>query len=831
MNKLYFFKTYLAIAGLLFYCTVKASVINVPADQSTIQQAIDASVNSDTILVDIGTYKENVRFNGKNITLASKYILNYDSSYIEKTIIDGSNGIIGDTASCVAFLNGEDTTAILRGFTLINGNATKVINNGNTLYEGGGIIIFNASPTIANNIIKNNHAVGGGGGIASFNTSLPRIYNNIIAKNTGGYAGGIVLNWCGGFVKNNIIFNNLATGNYGTGGLMVWDNGSNVAYIENNTIIGNHAYTTAGGFSSNRTGTSIVKNNLIKNNTQGQGDENVIVSGTTYENNNSSLEVGNNGNINVLPVFIGGQFAFTNAEAGTDIGANKGSHATKFPDFRFESIKTNNALIFNMAQGVKKTVQLLITNNSAQEIVIDSITYPDVVTGMETVAEFSGDTIAALMTDTINFTIQTDDLVNIFDSVLIYHQFTSIENPVSVSFILDTDKKLKEDISDLQAHFTFNDITDNKITDELGVTNGSCTNAMMSAVGVDGMCLGINAKSTASVTIPNSDSVNFGKGESFSISLLYKGDPISNTDEVFLLMKGATSGNWYAISTKSGQLRFTVDDDIIKTTINYSIPEDFDVRLWHNIVVVRDCDKHLLELYIDGVVVASLLDNTLESVSSSNTMTLTNYNSTFNCGLDDLRIYGKALSNYEIADLFNTYTIPDISQESDLDTLSVVDYDFVEGSFAPGTNDYSCILAYGTTQASIQATALNYWARIQGTGYFSSLPGKAPLLVTAEDRETTSSYSIAFTLAESSLKPITDDLADFVMTPNPATEFCYINTKSENLGKEIYVYDCLGKQKMHFTLTRTNQELNLKNFNRGLYFIQMGDSYEKLIVK
>ena len=57
--------------------------IHVPADQPTIQAAINAASNGDTVLVAPGTYLENINFNGKSITVTS-------SGGPSVTIIDGN---------------------------------------------------------------------------------------------------------------------------------------------------------------------------------------------------------------------------------------------------------------------------------------------------------------------------------------------------------------------------------------------------------------------------------------------------------------------------------------------------------------------------------------------------------------------------------------------------------------------------------------------------------------------------------------------------------------------------------------------------------------------
>ncbi len=79
---------------------------------------------------------------------------------------------------------------------------------------------------------------GGGGGISSM-FGNPRILNNVIMLNTASYAAGIVLNWSGGTVKNNIIYANSGGEQYGTGGLMIWESNPWSVVVENNTIIGN----------------------------------------------------------------------------------------------------------------------------------------------------------------------------------------------------------------------------------------------------------------------------------------------------------------------------------------------------------------------------------------------------------------------------------------------------------------------------------------------------------------------------------------------------------------------------------------------------------------
>lgn len=161
--------------GIGDVCDLGPATLNVGVGQtySTIQSAIDASLDMDTVLVHDGEYVENIDFLGKAITVESV-------NGMDSTTIDG-----GASGSTVTFNSGEGPGSVLTGFTITNGSGT---GSGNTY--GGGIYCNNSSsPAITNCTIVDNTARYGGG-IFCDNSSSPTITGCDIVSNYAGYAGG-----------------------------------------------------------------------------------------------------------------------------------------------------------------------------------------------------------------------------------------------------------------------------------------------------------------------------------------------------------------------------------------------------------------------------------------------------------------------------------------------------------------------------------------------------------------------------------------------------------------------------------------------------------------
>ena len=300
----------LGVACLLVALAAPAwtDTINVPAEQPTIQAAIDVAVTGDVVLVAPGVYAEEIDFLGKAITVQSasgpdvtvidrgalgaqrvreaRRFERHLKRRLERHIrADGTVEVVdtasgrrvveadgrrleqlrgGNEGAVVAFDDSETRLSVLDGFTITGGDAD---------FGGGGIRIESASPTVINNVIVGNLACSEGAGIlVAFGS--PLIEGNLISDNhqsgcSGGPGGGgITLRGA----ASAVVRGNLIQGNsFGSGGgLSLFAAGTPT--IADNRIELNNASSGGGGFDIVNVSDATIVQNVVTGNTGGAGD-------------------------------------------------------------------------------------------------------------------------------------------------------------------------------------------------------------------------------------------------------------------------------------------------------------------------------------------------------------------------------------------------------------------------------------------------------------------------------------------------------------------------------------------------------------------------------
>ena len=303
----------LALALVAGSANLWARVVHVPDDHETIQGAIDASEEGDTVQIAPGEYHEmDLHFGGVNITVRGD--VDNPSSV---TIIGAEVG------STILIASGEGEETVLEGVTLSRSSDSFIG------FNGGGISIHQSDPTIRYCNIENNIYTGEGAstgaGIFTYDfngiISHCKIRNNHGSEEGGNIGGGIFFESSNPTVESCEISNNAAPGNGSGGG--VWLYKSNVQFI-NCTIVENIS-DTGGGIFIAGDGEVILLNCIVWGNTNQQlnADSNMGYVGVI----NSDIEDGweGEGNIDEDPQFVNaneGNYYLTEDSPCVDAGTS-----------------------------------------------------------------------------------------------------------------------------------------------------------------------------------------------------------------------------------------------------------------------------------------------------------------------------------------------------------------------------------------------------------------------------------------------------------------------------------------------------------------------------
>lgn len=257
---------------------------DVPSEYATIQEAIIESVDGDVVSAAAGSYAESLDFLGKQIVVTS-------------VGGPGSTTLTGDgsDAAVVVFDSGEDSAAVLEGFTVDNGASPDS--------NARAIEIVDCSPTIRECVLAGNSAnetynYGGAvtiTGAAGGATIVDTVIGTATDPNTAGRAGGLYYqgSTTGSLTIDGCVFEN--NNGYSTSAGAIWlQSIVNTTTITDTTITANVANQYGGGINCDNAPLAISGGYIGQNsaNTLSGGglcltgaSTIAVVSGTTLEGN------------------------------------------------------------------------------------------------------------------------------------------------------------------------------------------------------------------------------------------------------------------------------------------------------------------------------------------------------------------------------------------------------------------------------------------------------------------------------------------------------------------------------------------------------------------
>ena len=225
----------LSFAFLMFIQQGLATVRNVPSTYITIQSALNASVAGDTVLVQPGTYHENINWPSVN-------------SIVLLSAGDSSNTIIDASAAgrVITFNTGAvDTATVIKGFRITNGRLFSTYSN------GGGMFFNNSSPMIIECAITGNRIDStaqwsyGAGIYCSYASPVFKkssITANSTVSTSWAYGGGVHCTYnSNAAFYDCIISGNSIAGNGWAYGAGIYMTQSSSARLTNTIIRGNHS--------------------------------------------------------------------------------------------------------------------------------------------------------------------------------------------------------------------------------------------------------------------------------------------------------------------------------------------------------------------------------------------------------------------------------------------------------------------------------------------------------------------------------------------------------------------------------------------------------------
>ena len=219
------------------------------------------------------------------------------------------------------------------------------------------------------------------------------------------------------------------------------------------------------------------------------------------------------------------------------------------------------------------------------------------------------------------------------------------------------------------------------------------------------------------VLVTDDGGLDFSTSMEFTLSAWVNGNPTQEPGAGIIAKGNGAGGEQFSLDVETGKYRFYVRNDVAAATVFQSSVAPNNT--WQHLVAVFSVPLQRVKLYVNGIEVlsgtppATLLQNSHEVTIGSRQSGSDVYNMNFDGLMDDVRIYGRALTAADVTELYNQASLvpPSIITEPtggnflvfDTATLSVVADGSVPLSYQWLKDDAPIA---GATKAVLQLTNL-----------------------------------------------------------------------------------------------------------------------------
>lgn len=727
---------------------------------ATINQALSVAISGDTIVVLPGTYRETLNLAGKNIVLTSNYMFNPDTTIIANTKINlqdaGVNGGIFTTVdnynfkkifgftlynapkiavnyirnitieNCVFKENGygnstDNNMIVLVGSNVSTGfsvlkNCDIYSNTNNTLIWNADRNSFAKSAQIINTKIHHNNLGSALDGNAVFVYGPIDIINTLIYKNKFGHAVYYGSNPNYAMVKMNFV---TIANNIGNAVISSPNSGTNTAVISNSIFTDNTGYNFKvqypGGLGNIYDGLRIQwRNNVI----QGGYDNMTIINPDlvspnppyrtkayvelTYLNNFEGRPIfvdSTNGDYRLAPSSLGLSMGKFNAALNVDSIKNdiyntaRSITADQGPDIGAVQQIVNNTSIatptnLTSIQGAKGRVELSWTSNTNFATKLFNVYKSTDGTNFTLIG--GTNTLSYIDTNTVKDQLYTYKVAEIRNN---YANISSLDTGLTSLMTYDPG--------------AFDVLNANKFVNVVGASlDADRFNQANKAFSFSGMSNFIEY---------SSDIANLDQNNPQSISFWARSRNAPNVNMPTNYITKTNNYDMASPSVGSSVNQFTLSTAAAKGEANTSLSYSNTGALWNHYVFVLKTGSNNTKIYRNDTLLATgtltyLADRTGNQLKFVVGKSSQIPSGEFSGWIDDIRVYGKALSDVEIGNLYayeSQYgNVNTLSAASSTTQITVVGRKyFVDKTTGSNTNTGALLSPFATIQHAINNAA------------------------------------------------------------------------------------------------------------------------------